>query len=191
MTRRSGHHGRGLKRFLRRQDGVALIEFAISFPAILIILFTIIEASRMLFAYQAAIGGVRDAARYFARMVPADVCPDPASPSDAEWDAWVADAWTTEESMLARAADIVGAKIGSTGSVFPGAASLTGNPPVTVTYECPVWTSPLSLSQTVPVIAVEATVRIDFPFGNIFALFGGPLAGVTATIADTSRALGS
>jgi Flp pilus assembly protein TadG len=172
---------RGLRRFLRREDGTALVEFGISLPTILIILFAIIETSRMLFAYQAAVGGVRDAARYFGRAIPADVC------DNAKWTTWV-----TANSPNTLAATIVGQKIGG-GSVFPGAAALTGDPAVTVTRTCPTTANPAyaALSGKVPVIEVAANVRIDFPFGSIFSLFGEALGGFTTTIADTSRVLGS
>lgn len=179
-----------LRRFLRREDGTALVEFGISLPTILIILFAIIETSRMLFAYQAAIGGVRDAARYFGRAIPADVCVDDAVSGVTAAQKW--SAWVTANSPNTLAATIVGQKIGG-GSVFPGAASLTGNPSVTVTRTCPTTTNPdyLALSGKVPVIEVAANVRIDFPFGSVFALFGDSLGGFTTTIADTSRVLGS
>lgn len=180
MTRRALSRRFGLRRFLRRQDGAALVEFGISLPTILIILFAIIETSRMLFAYQAAIGGVRDAARYFGRAVPVDVC------DNLKWTAWV-----TLNSPNTLAEEIVGQKIGGD-TVFPGAASLTGSPAVTVTRTCPTWNTPYeALSGQVPVVEVAANVRIDFPFGGIFSLFGSSLGGFTTTIADTSRVLGS
>lgn len=171
MTARVAPQGRRLRRFLRRQDGVALVEFAISFPTILIILFIIIETSRMLFAYQAAIGGVRDAARYFARAIPADIC-------DGDWNAW-----KIANTAEAEATKMVGRNIGDTRSVFPAAVHLTQ--PVAVTLNC------YALAENVGVVLVSASIRIEFPFGNIFALFGAPLAGVTTTVADTSRVLGS
>lgn len=173
-----------LRRFLRRQDGAALVEFGISLPVIMLILYAIIEMSRMLFAYQAAVGGVRDAARYFGRAVPVDIC------DNTKWTAWV-----TANSPNTRAEEIVGQKLANgaaSGSVFPNAASLTGTPAVTVTRTCPNWASPYTaFSGQVPVIEVAANVRIDFPFGGVFSLFGASLGGFTTTIADTSRGLGS
>jgi len=180
MTRRSP---RPVVRFLRRQDGTALVEFAISFPTLVVIFAIIVEAARMFFAYQAAIGGVRDAARYFGRAIPADVCV-----TANRWNTWVA---ATAPDTLA--ATIVGDKLISGGSVFPGAAALSGANPVTVSHSCPAWTGAQfsSLSTRVAVVQVSADVRIDFPLGGLFAFFGAPLGGVTTTVTDTSRVIGS
>ena len=62
------------KRFVRKEDGVALVEFAIFLPLFLLTFFVIVEFSRVFFSYQGAVTGVRDAARYMARVVPADIC---------------------------------------------------------------------------------------------------------------------
>lgn len=174
---------RAWRRFLRRQDGTALAEFAISFPTLVVLFAIIVESARMLFAYQAAIGGVRDAARYFGRAIPADVCV-----TAGRWNAWVA-----ATGPNAMAATIVGDKLIGGGTVFPGAASLTGATPVSVTHTCPAWTGAqfASLSTRVAVVQVSADVRIDFPLGGLFAFFGAPLGGVTTTVTDTSRVIGS
>lgn len=59
-----------LARFRRREEGVALVEFAI----VLLIFAVIIEGGRLFWSYQATILGVRDATRYLARVAPADIC---------------------------------------------------------------------------------------------------------------------
>lgn len=171
--------GRRFRRFLRRENGTALVEFGISLPTILIILFGIIETSRMLYAYQAAIGGVRDAARYFGRAIPADLCeaPDPG----VAWDDWKADTDFDNKTFAVFVFDKVNEELGR--GVFPGAATLLD--PVVVSFAC------ITLTKPTGVVEVTANVRIDFPFGSVFALFGEALGGFTATIADTSRVLGS
>ena len=65
-----------LDRFFRREDGVALVEFAIFLPLFLLSFFVIVEFARVFFSYQGAVTGVRDAARYMARVAPAGICED-------------------------------------------------------------------------------------------------------------------
>lgn len=65
------HHA---ARFLRDEDGVALVEFAVVLPMMLLVLAIIFEGTRLLLSYQAAISGVRDATRFLSRVVPATVC---------------------------------------------------------------------------------------------------------------------
>ena len=63
-----------LGRFFRKEDGVALVEFAIFLPLFLLSFFVIVEFARVFFSYQGAVTGVRDAARYMARVAPAGIC---------------------------------------------------------------------------------------------------------------------
>ena len=63
-----------LHRFRRAEDGTALVEFAISLPLILVVSFGTINSMRLFWSYQAAVAGVRDAARYVARMAPDNIC---------------------------------------------------------------------------------------------------------------------
>lgn len=63
-----------LGRFFQIEDGVALVEFAIFVPCFLLCFFVIVEFARVFFSYQGAVAGVRDAARYMARVVPAGIC---------------------------------------------------------------------------------------------------------------------
>ena len=63
-----------LTAFRRREDGAALVEFAISLPMILVVSYCAIDSMRLFWSYQAAVAGVRDATRYLARIAPADIC---------------------------------------------------------------------------------------------------------------------
>ena len=63
-----------LKRFRRDEEGVALVEFGIFLPLFLLSFFVIVEFSRVFFSYQGAVVGVRDAARYLARVAPSGIC---------------------------------------------------------------------------------------------------------------------
>ena len=53
---------------------LALVEFAISLPLILVVSYGTIDSMRLFWTYQAAVAGVRDAARYVARVAPDDIC---------------------------------------------------------------------------------------------------------------------
>ncbi len=63
-----------IRRFRDREEGVALVEFAMFLPLFLLALFVIIEFSRLFITYQGAVAGVRDAARYMSRTVASDIC---------------------------------------------------------------------------------------------------------------------
>lgn len=56
----------GMKADERRQQGVAMVEFAIALPLLLLLLFGIAEFGRMLFQYNSLLQASRDAGRYAA-----------------------------------------------------------------------------------------------------------------------------
>jgi Flp pilus assembly protein TadG len=51
---------------MKRQQGTALIEFALVFPIIVMLMFTVTEFGRAMQRYDAAVKAVRDAARYMS-----------------------------------------------------------------------------------------------------------------------------
>jgi len=159
-----------LRRFLRRDRGAALVEFALILPTALVIFAVMFESGRMMFAYQTAVSGVRDAARYAARAAdPASVCPTLAS---GYWTTFATEAQTNLAQI-----------IGRDGSLFTVQS-------VEVTSACP--TPSVTLRETnVGVVTVTATVRIDFLFGPVLGLFGGSLSGVTARVNDQARVFGT
>ena len=55
-----------------RQTGVALVEFALVLPFLLILTFIVTEYSRALYQYNILTKAVRDAARYLSTQVPGD-----------------------------------------------------------------------------------------------------------------------
>ena len=65
---------RHIARFRRRDDGAALVEFAVVLPMLALAFFVVVEFSRLFFNYQAAIQGVRDATRYMARTTSEEIC---------------------------------------------------------------------------------------------------------------------
>jgi Flp pilus assembly protein TadG len=161
--------GRGaVERFLRAEDGVALVEFAIVLPMMLLVFAVIIEGSRMMLSYESAINGVRDATRYLARTAPANLCASGASVAG----------YSTQLQTLVRQ--------GVTGrSVFPPAVTVGT---VTPSYRCVTGTY---RGGNVPVAQVSAVITVTFPFANVFTLFGGSRPTLTTTVTDQARVFGS
>ncbi len=156
-----------LARFWRDRRGTALVEFAISLPLVLVIFATIVESARTLFAYQAAIAGVRDASRYLARAAPLDICSTGG----------------TLTGFSGKVSDIV--ILGLDGnSVFPGLVTVDS---VVPGHDCTPGAFRVS---PVPVATVTATVSIALPFAGLFTLAGVAVPGITTTITDTSRIFG-
>jgi len=158
----------GLRRFLRDDRGAALVEFALSLPLILVVFATVIEGGRMMWSYQTAAAGVRDAARYLARVVPSDIC-------------------TTGGSVAghtSRLTDIVRQSINGD-TLLPGGISIET---VTPALRCVAGDYRVS---PVPIVTVTATLTVTFPFAGIFDLAGDELNSLTAIIADENRVYGS
>ncbi len=159
---------RMIRRFSAAQDGVALVEFALVLPMMLVVFAVMIEGSRMFISYQAAISGVRDAARYLARVAPANIC----------------DTGGNLAGYTAQLQTIVGKDRGGKG-VLPGDVTLIS---VTPSHVCD---DEGLRGGKVAVATVSARVTIDFPFGGIFTLIGAEQAAVTTTITDRARIFGT
>ena len=156
-------------RFLRNEDGVALIEFAVVLPMMLLVFAVIIEGSRMMLSYESAINGVRDATRYLARTAPSDLCTTHAS---------VASYSTQLKSLVTQG---VSAK-----SVFPPNVTIGA---VTPSYTCSIVTT--YRGGAVPVAQVTAVITVTFPFSGLFTLVGGSLPTLTTSVTDQARVYGS
>lgn len=157
-----------IARFARQESGVALVEFAIALPILLLLFAVIIEGSRLMLAYQNAIGGVRDATRYMSRLVALDICDTGGSIS----------------SFSNELETIVSESIGGQ-AVFPSAVTVNS---VTPTYAC---VSGAYRVSPAPVVTVSAQITVTYPFAGIFTLVGGSLPSVTTTVTDRSRIFGS
>ena len=161
------HQSSFLERFRKDQSGAALVEFAISLPLVLLIFACVIEGGRMVWAYQAASAGVRDAARYLARVAPRDICATGGS---------VAGYAATLKTIVEK--DQAGGSFFPTGmavnSVTPSLSCITG-----------------SYRNGAAIAQVSANISIAMPFSNVFTFAGQELAAVTATITDQSRIYGS
>lgn len=158
-----------LHSFRRTEDGSALVEFAISLPLILIVSFGTIESMRLFWTYQAAVAGVRDAARYVARVAPDDICTSGGSLAGYE----------------ARLETIIDSTIDG-GALYTGGVTISN---VSATLTC---AAGLGLRQAqVPVARVSADMSIDMPFTEILVLAGGAGFGtLTTQIVEDARVFG-
>ncbi len=163
-----GYFGFLARRFWRDEQGAALVEFAIVLPMMLLVFAVIIEGSRLMIAFQSAIGGVRDATRYLARVVPTDICATGGSVT----------------GYAGQLQTIVGQST-TGGAIFP--TSVTVNS-VTPSLACVVGTYRISPA---PVATVTANISITVPFAGIFTLNGGTLAPITTNVSDSARVFGS
>lgn len=157
------------RNFLQRDEGAALVEFAISLPLILILAFLSVESMRLFWSYQAAIAGVRDATRYLARTAPADLCISGGS---------VAEYADRLETIVETA--ISGA------ALFPAGVTVTSLSP---TLTC---VTALGLRQSsVPVVTVSANLSIAMPFSQVLRLVRvTPAARIDTTVRDQARVYG-
>lgn len=155
------------RRFLSDEEGAILVEFAIIMPLMLLFFAVTVESARMMWSYQIAIGGVRDATRYMARTTPYDICDTAGSVA----------------SKAAKLKDIVAKDIHGTG-LFP--TKLTINS-VTPSYSCVAGTY---RHDPVAIGVVTASLTIEFPLAGIMTLFGGALPTVTTTVTDRARIFG-
>lgn len=158
-----------VRQFWRREDGAALVEFAVSLPLILMMAFLTIESMRLFWSYQAAIAGVRDATRYLARIAPADICTSGGS---------VASYATQLETIVETTI--------SGGALFPAGVSVTS---LTPSLAC---VTSLGLRQaSVPVASVRATLTITMPFSQVLRVIGvTPAATITTNVQDQARVYG-
>ncbi|MDH5798200.1 MAG: pilus assembly protein [Paracoccaceae bacterium] len=154
-----------LKRFWRSEDGVALVEFGLLLPVMLLVFAVIMEGSRAFWSYHMAVTGVRDATRFLSRTAPANACVTGA-PS----------------SITSQLDDIV--KRAASNSVFPGYVTVGT---VSASFVCGTGTYRVS---PVSVGTVTANVTIEYPFSGIFQFFGKSLTTTQASIQDSARIYG-
>lgn len=167
-TAADGTRGGAAGRFLRREDGAALIEFAIVLPMMLFVFAVIIEGSRLLLSYQAAIAGVRDASRYLARTVDPTICTSGGTLNgySARLQAVVSNALTAK-SVFASGVTV--------NSVSPSYSCVTGD------YR----------HGPVAIAAVTAQITVTFPFSGLFTLVGQSRPTLATTVTDRARVFGS
>ncbi|MCT8329913.1 pilus assembly protein [Acidimangrovimonas sediminis] len=160
---------RRLRRFLGRDEGAVLVEFAFVLPLLLIFFAVIVEGTRMMKNYHSAISGVRDATRFMSRHLPIDLCA--VAPANL-------DGYNTTLR------NIVGQSVSGV-TLFPSGISLST---VQATYSCPAGTYHVEPA----VVRVTATLTINFPFSSVFELLGGEsFSNLTTTISDSAKVFGT
>lgn len=166
MRRFASQFWRLVTRLVRREDGAVLVEFALVFPVMLLFFAVIVEGSRLMWSYQMAIEGVRDAGRYLARIAPVDVCDGGTMPD-----------YTSV--LLAMVQSDLDAD-----AIFPPLVTVNS---VTHSHAC---VSGSYRTDPAPVATVTADMTITFPLGAIFGLFGASLTSATTTVSDSARIFG-
>jgi Flp pilus assembly protein TadG len=163
------HITRAVKRFHRNDEGVALVEFAILLPMLVLVFAVIIEGGRLMWSYQSAAAGVRDAARYLARVAPSNICTSGGSVA----------------GYTAMLETIVRTRTGGA-AIFPTGITINS---VTPGLICDV-SGTYRISPT-PVATVSASLTVTFPFAPLFQLSGQSLTTISATITDQSKVYGT
>ena len=158
----------GLRRFWRMEQGAILVEFALVLPMLLLVFAMIVEGSRIMWSYQTAISGVRDATRYLARVLPADICITGGSV-------------TGQGTVVTQ---IVASSL-SGGAIMPGGVTVRS---VTPTLSCHEGSY---RGGNVAVAAVTAEVEMTFPMAAILQAFGAGALTFTTSISDRSRVFGA
>lgn len=158
---------KSFKEFYKSEDGVAVIEFVLSVPLMILVFAIVIETGRLFLGYQSTVSGVRDASRYLARIAPIDICNTGGSLS-------------SHNAMLR---DMI-ENNHSNNSVLPSQFTITG---VTATHTCVPGTYRTSPA---PVATVAAQISVQFPMGSVFGMFGNQLASLNTTVSDSSRIFG-
>lgn len=157
-----------LAKWARSDDGAALVEFTLMLPIMILLFAVIIEGGRMFWSYQAAVSGVRDAARYLARVAPGDICSAGGSVAG----------YTSDLETIVRT--------GASGySIFPTGLTITA---VTPSLSCTTGSYRVSPA---PVVEVTANLTITFPFANVFAFNGTARPTINTVISDQSKVFGT
>jgi hypothetical protein len=167
-------------RFARREDGVALVEFALFLPVFLLAFFVIVEFGRTFFNYQSAVAGVRDATRFAAPTLDQHICV--GAPNGGGGILTIA-----EPASPDRLFTIVERNLLNETGVLPVNVRLLQ---VSSSYRCVV--EPGNYRQVeVPVARVEARLEVILPLGEILVLNGQPmLENITTDVVDESRVFG-
>lgn len=156
-------------------SGAALVEFAILLPMLLLVFSVTIEGGRLMYGYLTTISGVRDAARYLARITPVDICATTGAPTTP----------TPIPGQVSTVTTIVSNSYTSGGSLFGTGMSVSGVAP---SYFCVIGTyrgSPVGIAQ------VTASITITFPFAGVMTLAGQNLGTVNTTVTDQTRIFGT
>ncbi len=155
------------QRFANDQSGAALVEFALVFPVMMLFFAFVMETGRILWTYQIAVSGVRDAGRYLARIAPIDICLTGGSLSGYS------------AGLMA----IVEDDLGGSG-LFPASVTINSVTPSIACHAGSYRTDPA------PVATVSASMTVTLPLASMFTLFTSAPTTFTTTISDQVRVFG-
>lgn len=160
------------------RGGATAVEFAIIMPVMLVCFGAIVEGARIYWNYQSAVSGVRDAARYLARITDAGIC-------DGRPIAEALPGHNLAGNAVARAR--IDANMGDgEDNLFPLGVTV---PQLSTRLLCR--STPGYTTSVTPVVVVQARVVVDLPFGEVFEFFGNRTNGqMTSLITDQSRIYG-
>ena len=155
------------RRFRKSEDGVAVVEFVLSVPLMILVFAIVVEFGRLFLGYQATVSGVRDANRYLARIAPIDICNTGGN-------------LTAYNAMLKDRIE----DDRSSNSVLPSQFTVTS---VSATHSCIAGSYRTSPA---PVATIVAQVSVQFPLGFLFGIFGGTLTPLDTSITNSARIFG-
>lgn len=164
--------------FRKARDGATAVEFAILMPIMMVCFGAIVEGARIYWNYQGAVSGVRDAARYVARITDEDVCVGRAPATTLPGHNIIANAVALQR---------IRASMGTgEDNLFPFGVTITG---ISTRLLC--IPTPGHVQELTPVAVVRLRVQVDLPFGEIFEFFGTRQNGQMVTwITDQARIYG-
>ena len=161
-----------LKRLTQDDEGSALIEGAVVVPVLCVLLFGVYEFSWFFYRQHVISTGLRDAARYLARL------PAPCNPASFTW---------SIDHASAR-------NLATTGSISGGAARVKGWTAASVRLDCtpidnPIGAGGLSAFRGGPVIyVVTASTRFADPALGFFGFLG--LKPPAISVSHSERVIG-
>jgi len=161
-----------LKRLARDNEGSAMIEGAIAVPVLCLLLFGVYEFSWFFYQQHLVSEGLRDAARYLARVSA------PCDPASTEWPL---------EQMRAK-------NLATTTSIGGGAARVKGWTAASVSVQCtaienPIGPTGLSAYRAGPVVfVVTASTRFTNPALGLFGILG--LRSPVISVSHSERVIG-
>jgi len=156
-----------LHRFLRCENGAALVEFGLLLPSLLVVLALSVEGGRIFWSYQTTITGVRDAARYLSRVVDADICASGGGVS--EWN----------DTLTAIVRDTLDGD-----SLFPPGVTIDR---VSASLTCNAGDY---RGGEAGVATVVADLTVAVPFAGLFTLVGASAETVRTSVTDQARVIG-
>jgi Flp pilus assembly protein TadG len=161
-----------LLRLVRDDTGSALVEGAILLPLLIVLFLGIFEFSWFFYQQHLVSTGLRDAARYLARV------PDPCEAAAPTW----------------AAAEVSARNLAATGSIYGGPPRVNGWTPAMITASC----APVANAMTLDglpsfrggstIFVVTMATRFRDPSLGFFSLFGLDAPAISAS--HSERAIG-